>query len=206
MFVEGASGVIFSVDRKRADTGDGAGLHRTLHCVFTQPNPDALPLPGDANGKPGRQHDRHGMMRQSSGESFWRFIVGNIANRQRVIADNRVIGDGDVGLRSIGLLVLEGISNQKAVEQLLTTIEVVKSMTGCKMFDPKIGHFSNTLGSSNRRRRRGRSRGGASSAAWNASHCSSLSTMRWRIASVSSARASALSTTNSLTERLAAAA
>ena len=53
----------------------------------------------------------------------------------------------------------------------------------------------------NSRRRRGRSRGGASRAAMKAAHCSASSSKRCRSASVSSARAKALSSTNWLTER-----
>src|SRR5271157_540107 len=75
---------------------------------------------------------------------------------------------------------------------------------------PDFAHWrapsSKNPGSFKRRSKRGRGRGGASSAARNAFHCVAFSPKVRRSARASSARASALSKTNSLTDRLEAAA
>src|SRR5208282_4228727 len=84
-------------------------------------------------------------------------------------------------------------------------------MVTSQFFDaPDFAHWrvpaSKNPGSFKRRSKRGRGRGGASSAAMNAFHCAEFSPKVRRSARASSARASALSRTNSLTERLEAAA
>ncbi len=80
-----------------------------------------------------------------------------------------------------------------------------------QFFDaPDFAHWrvpaSKKPGSFIRRSKRGRGRGGASSAARKAFHCAVFSPKVRRSARASSARANALSRTNSLTERLEAAA
>jgi hypothetical protein len=77
-----------------------------------------------------------------------------------------------------------------------------------KLFDAKGIHLvrprSKTLGSLRSLARRGAGRGGADSAAWKAAHCLAFRPKRRRSGNVSSARARALSRTNSLTDRRAA--
>ena len=87
-------------------------------------------------------------------------------------------------------------------------IEGIDRVIAAQFFDPRpVVHLrrrSKTLRFCRSLFKRGFGRAGASSAAWNAAHRSASRPKRWRSGNVSSAQASALSSTNSLTERCAA--
>src|SRR5262245_19382873 len=103
---------------------------------------------------------------------------------------------------------------QEPIEFLSTTIEHINGVVPSKLFDSRRQRLSlatggtrvlsKNPGSVSRRCIRGRGRVGASSAARNSDHFALLRTNVRRSANVSSARASALSRTNALTDRLEA--
>jgi two-component system, chemotaxis family, CheB/CheR fusion protein len=108
------------------------------------------------------------------------------------------------------LLVYQCKAYQETVERLLSTVESINRVMTRELLNSEIPHaevvLSKMLGSLNNRFIRGSSRGGASSASMKASHCSAFKPKCRLSVKVSSARASALSSTKSLTERCATAA
>jgi hypothetical protein len=99
----------------------------------------------------------------------------------------------------------QGVADQEAVELLAAAGEAVNRVITSQLFNPKAlchpgSGASKADGSRNRRSIRGNARGGASSAAMKAVQLAALSVKRCRSASVSSARPSALSSTNWLTD------
>src|ERR1035438_3797581 len=130
---------------------------------------------------------------------------GDLAHHERVIADHLLIGQGDIGLRCFGLLVLEGVAIEKAIQSLLAAIKIINLVAPLELFNSERRHYmrprSKTLDSLRSLARRRDGRGGASSAFWKASHCALFNPKSCRSGRVSSARARALSSTNSLTER-----
>src|SRR5208283_3312382 len=211
MFIEAPRFLIFCVHGKGANAGYIRCLQRTLHCVSQQRLANALALPAAINGKPREQHDGHGMLCQAFLQALGSVLQCHMAYGQRVITDNDFTHDPHVSLRGACLLVLPGIAQKISVQLFAATIKSFDWMVTSQFFDaPDFAHWrvpaSKKPGSFIRRSKRGRGRGGASSAAKNAFHCAAFSPKVRRSARASSARASALSRTNSLTERLEAAA
>src|SRR5208282_978674 len=112
----------------------------------------------------------------------------------------------NVCLRGACLLILPSVAQQVSVQFFPAAIEAFRPVLGAQFFySPVSAHgwdpASKNPGSFKRRSSRGRGRGGASRAAKKAFHCTSFKLKILRSASASSARANALSSTNSLTEQ-----
>src|SRR5437763_836757 len=148
---------------------------------------------------------------QAFSQAFGSIFHCHVTHCQRVVSHDGFANYANVSLACPGLLVLPGIAHEIPVQFLATAIEVFDQVVPAKFFDtPAIAHWrvsvSKNPGSFRRRSRRGSGRGGASSAARNFFHCAAFSPNLRRSARASSARAKALSSTNSLTERFEAAA
>lgn len=65
----------------------------------------------------------------------------DLADDQRIVAgDNIVTRDGDVGLRSPGLLILERITYEKPVKSFPPTIELIDLVAALQLLNPEPGH------------------------------------------------------------------
>lgn len=211
LFVKPSRFLVFRVDGEGAYARDVGGLERALHGVFQQSFPNALAVPAAMHGETCEQHDGDRVTRQPFGEAPGRVFTGHLADRQRVIADDSIADEADVGLRGPGLLVLPCVAQEIPVQFLPAAVKSFNAVIGPEFFNAafraqRFGPASKNPGSFRSRSRTGRGRGGASSAARKAFHCAALRPKVRRSASASSARASALSKTNSLTERWEAAA
>src|ERR1700677_3817601 len=117
------------------------------------------------------------MAGQTLRQPLWRVSIGDSADDQCAKANDFDAMQADPGLRRVRLLVTEGVTDQEPVKLDAAAGETVKEMIAADALDPKsIRHpgsaASKADGSSNRRRNRGTSRGGASSAPMKAAHCS----------------------------------
>src|SRR5580700_11511852 len=115
------------------------------------------------------------MLRQTLGLALGSIFQRHARHRQGVITNDDFANDADVGLRRTGLLVLPGITHQISIESLSAAIEVLDRVVASEFFDASdIAHrrvpASKKPSSFKRRSRRGRGRGGASSAAMNSFH------------------------------------
>src|SRR3954453_19005708 len=115
------------------------------------------------------------MAGEAAGQALRRILVSDLADDERIEANDRLVRKREIGLRCVRLLVRQGEADEKAVELFAPAIEGIDRVIATELFDPQLaGHpgsgVSNTLRSWNRRRRRGSSHGGASSAAMKAAH------------------------------------
>ncbi len=165
VFVKCPGFVVFGVNRECTDAGDVRGLQGTLHRVFQQPGAEAFALPGRGNGKACEEHDGNGMPGEAFDQPLGRGDIFDLADDKRVVADDGVVGDSDVGLRRSCLLVLKSVASEKAVECFPAAIEFIDSVAALQLFNPEWGHTtpprSNTLGSFKSFAKRCEGRGGA---------------------------------------------
>src|SRR5690606_10181644 len=119
--------------------------------------------------------------------------------------DDGMVGEAEIGLRGIGLLIGQRKTDEEAVERLFAAIEFVDRVPPRQLLDAKGCHAGSLpekmLRSFRSLRMRGMSRTGASSAFMKVCQRSASSPKCLRSASASSARSRALSRTKSLTER-----
>ena len=106
------------MDREHAYPGDIGRLKRAAHRVSQEPRAEAMPLPRDGHRQAGQQHDRYRMASQTFAQPVRRVVVGDLAYRQRIVADDRFPGNRDVSLRGTCLLITQGEANEKPVESL----------------------------------------------------------------------------------------
>ena len=146
------------------------------------------------------------MSGQAPRYSFGRFAMADLTHRKSVEADDLAICTANVCLRRACLLILQCVAYKVSIQLLASAIESIDGVLPPELLNvtsrvqlPR--RESKKVGSLSKRFSRGSGRGGASRAARNAFHCSALSPKNRRSARVSPALASALSRTNSLTER-----
>jgi hypothetical protein len=97
---------------------------------------------------------------QSLLQAFGRIVIFDLAHNERVIADDYRFTERNISLRSSGLLVLEGVPDQKPIERFTAAIERFKRMEARKLLNPEgMSHTtpprSNILGSRKSLARRG---------------------------------------------------
>jgi len=66
---------------------------------------------------------------------YWNVVVLHFAHYERVIAGHLPFAGGYICLRSFCLLVLESVTNERAVERLVATIEGVDCVAALELFD-----------------------------------------------------------------------
>ena len=122
-----------------------------------------------------------------------------------VKSDDCALPMSHIGLGAVRLLVCQSIAAQKNVQELRPTVKSIDAMIAAEFFNlewiPLSTGLSKNPGSFSKRRMRGKSRGGASSAARNFSHCSAFKVKTHRSAKASSAFSRVLCSTKSLTLR-----
>jgi len=80
------------------------------------------------------------MAGQASGQTLMCGGIFDLANHQRVVAGDLIAGDSQIGLRRAGLLILECIAKEKAVERVAAAIEFIDLVTAFKLLNPERGH------------------------------------------------------------------
>src|SRR5579883_86572 len=109
------------------------------------------------------------MARQALFQTLRRAAIFDLPHHERVIANQFLAREGNIGLRSTRLLILQGIAGQKTVEGIAAAVEVVHCMAAVQLFDLELVHSvlprSKTVRLFRSRASRAAGRGGAASAA-----------------------------------------
>lgn len=78
---------------------------------------------GIIDGEPCQKHDRDGVTCQTFRHPAWGVRVCNCTHRQTVIADHALVGNGHIGLRAAGGLVVQGEASEVAIERCVSAVE-----------------------------------------------------------------------------------
>lgn len=140
VLVERPGFVIFGVNRECTNAGDVRRLQRSLHGVLEQPGAEAFALPGCRNGETGEEHDGNRMTGEALGQTLGSGGIFDLADDKRIVANDGFTGEGDVGLRSPCLLVLERVAHEKPVESIPAAIEFIDLVAALQLLNPKRGH------------------------------------------------------------------
>ena len=76
------------------------------------------------------------MTREASGQPLGRILVSDLADDERIEADDGLFRQTEIGLGRPGLLVGKGEADQKAIELLAPAIERVDGVIAAQLFDP----------------------------------------------------------------------
>jgi len=169
MLVEGARLFVLGVNSEGADARNVGCLQCPKKSILQQGLPDASTLAVPTYGEAGQEHDRDGTACEAFLQTLGCCGKRDFADDQRVIADDTISRDQEIGLRGVCLLVLQRIADQKSVKRFLATIEAFQSMITLELLDLEVEihlrRLSITLGSFSNLAKWGRGLGGASSAA-----------------------------------------
>ena len=121
--IEASGLLILGMNGEGADAGNLSRLQGALHRILQQRLSYSLAVPVAIDRKTRQQHDWHRMARQSLGEPFRRFLAGDVADGERVIADDSITHEADIGLSRARLLIRPCKSQEIAVQLLTAAIE-----------------------------------------------------------------------------------
>jgi len=76
--------------------------------------------------------------RQTFGEALRRFLPGYLADGQRVIADDAIACEPNIGLRRAGLLIGPGITQEVTVQFLLAAVKSFNRVIGAELLDAAL--------------------------------------------------------------------
>jgi transposase InsO family protein len=133
--VEAARCIVLRVHEHGANSGDLGDLKRPPHGVGDQGTANAPALPVPIDRQAGEQEHGDRIPRNAFGESLWRVLVGDIADHERVIADDHLVDRGDIGLRHVRALAEKCVETDKAVQRLVATVEAARIVRGGQLSD-----------------------------------------------------------------------
>ena len=125
VFIETSGILILCMNREGTNSGNIGGLQGTLHGVSKQCLADSLTLPTSIHPQTGEEHDRYRMPRETLGQPAWRLFLGHLTHSKSVKADDGIIDNADVGLRSSCLLVLPGMAQKIPIQVVVAAIEAL---------------------------------------------------------------------------------
>ena len=137
--VEAPGLLVLGVHRKRPNAGNVGRLDGALHRVAQKSLSDTLAVPASIHRQTCQQHYGHRMTRQPLGKTFGSFLASNLANSERVIADDGIRHQANIGLCRSRLLVSPGVPQQIPVEFLPATVKFFYRMFGAELFDAAGG-------------------------------------------------------------------
>lgn len=166
MLIEPPSLVVLGMNNDRADTGNIGSLKRSGKSIMQQGRSQSFPFGPVVDSESGEQHHRNRVAGQSFHHSGGRLRVGNGSHCQAVIADDLFVSQRNIGLRAAGRLAVQGKTGNETIEIIMATVKIFDYVNAIKLLNKPTGipchHY---LPAFIRRERRGRARGGASSAA-----------------------------------------
>lgn len=86
------------------------------------------------------QHDGDRMTCKPFREPLWRTFVLHFSDHQRVEADDDVVGQPQVRLRGVRLLVRQGEPHEKPVEGFVAAVELVNGVMPREFLDAEDRH------------------------------------------------------------------
>jgi len=183
MFIEADGIIVDGVYDNRPACDGGGGIDHPLKGVFQQRGTQPFAVFAYVNCQPGEQDNGYVRMSRNSLEDSWNGGLSFDAARAKgVITDDAVIDVNDVGLRHAGALIHARITPKPVRQGRFPAVELIQGVMAGKGFGADNQPASrsaglaswwtvssepccsNTLGSLSKRRIRGRSLGGASSA------------------------------------------
>lgn len=118
-----------------AYAGDVGRLRGAQQGILEQCLSRSLALVGLIDGQSGQNHHRHRMAGQSLCDAQGCGLWIDAADGQAVEADHCATAAAYIGLRTVGLLVSQGITLQKLVQRGLTTIKRIDRVCRMKFAD-----------------------------------------------------------------------
>lgn len=106
--------------------------------VHAKDDADTLALPAVAHRRTREQHDRDPVTRRPFGEAFGYLFMENLADRERVIADNGIAVEPDISLRGARLLLLPCVTLEVAVQVLSAAVESFNLVIWAKLLNAAL--------------------------------------------------------------------
>ena len=78
------------------------------------------------------------MTREHLDEAFGRLLTGHLADRERLIANDGIADEADIGLHGTGLLVLPRVAQEIAVQFLPAAVESFNPVIGAELFNAAV--------------------------------------------------------------------
>jgi len=150
--------IIFCMNCQRAHPDNIRNLHCTPQRVQEQAGTYPPPLPVAMHGQPRQDKKRYGMTGHAFDNALRRISVTDFPSHNRIVADNRLFAQADIGLRGIHLLGPERMTNEEPIKFRLAAGEILDLMSALQFFYSQWichGLGSKTDGSRNSRSRRG---------------------------------------------------
>lgn len=120
---------------ERTNAGDVGSLKRPAHCVLEQAGSDAPTVPRTGNCETCKQHDRNRMTGEAFGQTLRCAIVLDLTDHECIVAYDVPIRGRNVGLRCLGLLILQGIAFEEAIQRFASAVEVIDLVTALQFFN-----------------------------------------------------------------------
>ena len=94
-----------------------------------------MALGGVIDSKSSQLHHRDGVAGQVFHYPGWRLGMGDGADRQAVITDHPIVGNGDTDLRAAGRLVVEGEAAKVSIEVFVPAVERIDRVGAVQFAD-----------------------------------------------------------------------
>ena len=141
MSIEVSGLVVFGVNQERPHSDKIGDLQGAAHGIEQQSRPEPPALHCSVNRQTRQHEDRDRIARHSFGDAWRRVDVLHLADDERVKSDDLRTVEGDVGLRGIGLLRLQRVAIEEAIQVNLSTDERLDGMFAPEFFDTeRTGH------------------------------------------------------------------
>ncbi len=112
------------------------------------------------NSKVREHQERDRMAWHAFDDALSRLRVRSLARDDRIEAAYLAVGHGHVGLRRVGLLGLQRVTDEEAIQLRLPAGELLDGVSAMQFFDMKRTRHGSLLGSSTEGSRNSRSRRG----------------------------------------------
>lgn len=160
MYVESAGRVVLRMNQHGTNTRNIGNLKRPPYGISHKSRAKPLAPPTIVNRQAGKKQNRDRISRDTLGKALGGILVNNIADDKRVITNDLRAIDSNVRLRNIRTLARQRVEADKAIQFLITTIEMRGVMLNRKLRDDKRyfhrgGDQSRIVGSFKRRSIRG---------------------------------------------------
>jgi hypothetical protein len=124
------------MNRESANAGNFGSLQCSLHRVPQERLAYALAVPPPIHCQTRKQHDRRWMPRQPFREALRCFVAANLAHSKRVVTNDGIACQPNIGLGSSRLLVHPRIPQQIPVQLYPSAVEAFYRMIGTELLNP----------------------------------------------------------------------
>src|SRR5713226_983455 len=136
--IERLGGIVPRMDCESSYAGYFSGLQCPKHRVFQETRAKPFSLPVRRDRETSQQHDRDWMPCQAFLQALRRAFMFHLADNQRVVTGNLRVRQRHVRLGGAGLLVLESVADQEAVERFASAVEAFYGVFTPKLLNVEI--------------------------------------------------------------------